>query len=72
MQKTYPIETKNGTLLHNAQEAIHYVQHFCDSCPQNNIMHPCSGAQANQCNAEKKQILQTVSQIEYKQKEDLA
>lgn len=63
MQDKYPIETKNGVLLHNAKEAIHHVQHLCDDCPQNNILHPCSGAQASQCNAYKQQILDTVRKI---------
>lgn len=63
MQDHYPIETPNGVLLHNQNEALSYVQHFCDDCPRNNLMNPCSEAQAEKCNQHKKELLKQIQHI---------
>lgn len=41
----------------NKKEARSFVIHMCDNCGSNNLMNPCSGAMALQCQKEKEKVI---------------
>ena len=36
--------------IKNRKEAISFIRHHCNLCPQGGLMHSCSGEQAKKCN----------------------
>ena len=46
--------------INSTEEAIYFIKHRCDNCHHSTLMSPCSGYQADLCEAKEQELIQKI------------
>ena len=53
--------------INSIEEAIHFIRNRCNNCHHSGLMHPCSGYQAELCEAKEQELIQAIKINDWKE-----